>query len=164
MRRCLRLNQSVRSGWPPQSRRGEPSPKLSTRKTTIAATGPSTLPAGHCRMSKASRPVPGHGVPPLCPSADGIAASETHHSEGPRPRGVETSTTTMAIVLRCSGSSSATKLHSAGTGRRSTCGGLACPAVVHEGRNAFCEEALYPIGRTAARLVTRWLDAARSPP
>lgn len=44
-------------------------------------------------------------VLPLYLSADGVAASEIHRSEGPRPRGAETSTTTMAIVLRCSGSS-----------------------------------------------------------
>ncbi len=104
MRQCLRSNQSVQSGWPPQPCRGGPSPKLSTRRTTIAATGPMALPAGHCQMLEASKSVPGHGTHPLCLSVDGVAASEIHCSEGPLPRGAETSTTTMESVLRCFGS------------------------------------------------------------
>lgn len=103
--RCLRSNCSVRSDRPPQLCGGSPPPKLSTRRTTIAATGPITLPSVPCRVLKASRPSAEHDAPSVCLTADGVAASENHGSDRRRPLGAETSTTTMAIVLRCSGSS-----------------------------------------------------------
>ena len=33
----------------------------------------------------------------------------------------------------------------------------------HEGRNAFCEDSSYLIGRTAACFIVRWMDATRLP-
>ena len=101
MRRQLRSNRSVRLDRSPRYRGDSPSPRLFPLRNDDR----SDLPAGHCRRSKASRPAVRHGAPSLCLTADSATASEHHGPEECRPLGAETSTTTMAIVLRCSGSS-----------------------------------------------------------